>query len=314
MNRENSGLIILNGSAEHLDTKTVIVLGAARGGTSMIAGTLSKLGVYMGEGLNSRYQDNVLSDCMNRGDKKRARKVISERNKKHSIWGVKKIRLWRWNSLFRNVAYVIVFRDILSVSNRQASIKSTSVVFQMIKVLGKNLSLIIFLTFCRRPVLLVSYEKCLLNPEKFVLALSRFLGLRELKKIPEAIKFIEPSAASYINSSVIREVAQRDGEYLGNIDSIELNKVEGWCLSKSKKKVVELSLFVNGGFEGKVITNVIREDVLKVHPKCYQKCGFIFYFSAANYLKDGDEIDVRVQGDEESFKLINSPQKFILKM
>lgn len=43
MNEKNLGLIQLNGDCTQLKNKTVIVLGAAHGGTSMVSGTLVKL-------------------------------------------------------------------------------------------------------------------------------------------------------------------------------------------------------------------------------------------------------------------------------
>src|SRR5579862_9435828 len=40
--------------------RTLIVLGAARGGTTMVAQMLHDLGVFMGEGLDSTCQDNAM--------------------------------------------------------------------------------------------------------------------------------------------------------------------------------------------------------------------------------------------------------------
>ena len=54
MHKENTGAVILNGDCSAMPYKTVIVFGVARGGTSMVAGTLSKLGVFMGENLTAR--------------------------------------------------------------------------------------------------------------------------------------------------------------------------------------------------------------------------------------------------------------------
>ncbi|MDQ3797346.1 MAG: hypothetical protein M3294_07255, partial [Pseudomonadota bacterium] len=49
--------------------KTVIVLGVARGGTSMVAGALSKLGVYMGDAITGVvFEDLTLSRAVERRD------------------------------------------------------------------------------------------------------------------------------------------------------------------------------------------------------------------------------------------------------
>ena len=89
MNIENEGFVTLNGGAAHLSHKTVIVLGTPRGGTSMVAGTLANLGVYMGEQLSAMYQDQVLSQCIKEKDKQKAKQVIQARNAQYPLWGTK---------------------------------------------------------------------------------------------------------------------------------------------------------------------------------------------------------------------------------
>lgn len=308
MTRENSGLITLNGNAAGLKQKTIIVIGSGRGGTSMVAGVLSKLGIYMGEQLSSRYQDSILIDCINGGNKKQAKRIIHERNEKHSVWGVKKIRLWYWDKLFRKPVYIVVFRDIFAIANRQANIGNSSLLLEMFNALGKNLLIMIFLCFCKRPILIVSYEKCLINPENFVLTLSKFLGLSKSEKHAEAIKFIQPSPSAYISTPVFSEAVQKSGQYLGFIDSIEKNKVIGWALSKSNINVVEMELFVNGICKGKAITHIARPDVFSEYPESHENSGFIFQLSKKDYLQVGDKVDVRFS--QEGINLINSPQDF----
>jgi hypothetical protein len=66
--------------------KTVIVLGAPRGGTSVVAGILRCLGIYMGENLGHQHEDPIFKRKVPEEEKI---KTITERNKKYDIWGWK---------------------------------------------------------------------------------------------------------------------------------------------------------------------------------------------------------------------------------
>jgi hypothetical protein len=141
MKKDNVGVNTLNGSAADLAHKTVLVLGAGRGGTSMVAGALSKLGIYMGESLSSYYEDGVLANCLSQNDKQQAKKIIQERNDKYSMWGFKKpsLRLWLWLNLFREPVYVVVFRDAFATANRRVISLDKSLFSEMFKVVLINL-------------------------------------------------------------------------------------------------------------------------------------------------------------------------------
>jgi len=308
MSNKNTGYGILNGDAAGLACKTVLVLGIGRGGTSMAAGTLSKLGVYMGEQLSSRYQDSALLDCINRNDKKQAKKIIRERNEKYPVWGIKKLQLWRWDTLFREPVYVVIFRDLFATANRRVTLFNISLLSEMFKILGLNFLLLVFLRLSRRPVLIASYEKALLYPDEFVTGLSLFLGIDDPDKHTEAVRFINPSPAEYTTSPVNYRAIRESREYLGYIDRVEAGKRTGWALSRSDPNPVVLELLINGGLKQTVTAELPRPDVAGEDARFHEKCGFQFILPD-ELLNHGDHIDVRFAATADS--LINSPQKFV---
>lgn len=308
MSNKNAGYAILNGSAAELPEKTVLVLGIGRGGTSMVAGVLSKLGIFMGEELRSRYQDQVLLDCMDRNDKARAREVIAERNARYPLWGIKKLRLWRWDRLFRQPVYVVVFRDLFAVANRRTTIYSSTLLGEMLKVLSLNLMLLLFLKLTRRPALLASYEKTLLYPEGFVRGLTVFLGLPDdPEHFSEAVQLIQPSPAQYTNSPINRRTAREHQDQIGYIDELRPDRISGWALSRSQAIPMTLELRVNGHPAHSTTAGLPRPDVASADPQFHAACGFVFTLPGDTLLNPGDQIDVRFA--DTGVSLINSPQK-----
>ncbi|WP_019865516.1 sulfotransferase family protein [Methylovulum miyakonense] len=309
MKKNNTGYSTLNGDASGLAQKTVLVLGIGRGGTSMVAGVLSKLGIYMGDGLSSRYQDTALLDCLKRNDKKQAKKIIKERDGKYPVWGIKKLRLWRWNRLFRQPVYVVILRDIFATANRRMSIFNISLLSEMFKVLGLNFKLLLFLRFTKRPVFIASYEKALLFPEDFVAGLAEFLGLDDPTQIAEAVEFIKPSPPTYTNTLVNFKAIKKNKDYVGYIDALASNRVSGWALSTLHRDPVSLELLVNGVLVQTITTYLSRPDVPKRNKRFHELCGFEFRLPDGVLLETGDQIDVRFEGHQQS--LNNSPQEFV---
>lgn len=310
MSNKNSGFATINGTAAALPQKTILVLGIGRGGTSMVAGVLSKLGIYMGDGLSSRYQDSTLLDCLKRNDKKQAKKIIKERDASYPVWGVKKLRLWRWERLFRERVYVVVVRDIFATANRRTTIYNISLLAEMFKVLGLNFALLLFLWTTKRPIFIASYEKALLFPDDFIAGLADFLGLADNpEQRTEAAQFINPSPPTYTNTLVNFKAINANKAYLGYIDLLEAQKITGWALSTLHNDPLMLELFINGTYRHSVSTQLSRRDVIRQNPHYYEHCGFVFHLAEGEGLTPGDHVDVRIAGQDQA--LNNSPQAFI---
>ena len=68
--------------------RPVVVIGTARGGTSMVAGCLYHLGVFMGDKLHPPvYEDVLLAEAMEAGAMKEARSLVARYKAREQPWG-----------------------------------------------------------------------------------------------------------------------------------------------------------------------------------------------------------------------------------
>ena len=303
MNEKNLGLVTLNNDASGLKNKTVIVLGAARGGTSMIAGTLSRLGVYMGQNTPPLYEDESLSKYIDDLDKNNIKKIITERNINYALWGIKKpsLKLLSLRHLFREPVYIVVFRDIFATANRRVISKNQSLFSEMFKSYYFYLRLLIFLRFNKRPVLMVSYEKSLLQPENLVEGVTHFLGLHKNSvDYKHVANFIQSSPDSYTQHQ--RFLGE---EWVGYVDRIASNSVAGWVASKiNANKIITIELIINDIYQQSTQAVQKRVDVKEKNPQLNQNCGFLFKLPHDRYLNKHDKVEVRIYNENIFLKKI----------
>lgn len=306
MTNTNEGVTILNGDAAKLKQKTVIVLGVARGGTSMVAGTLHKLGINMGKRLSSIYEDQELAQCINENNSKKAKAIIRERNDKYDIWGIKKLSLRKsWHRYFRDPVYIVIFRDLFASANRRTIVSNTPLIADLFSVCKQNLFLLFFLRFTKRPVLLVSYEKALLNPQSVISLFGEFLGIGYQDKMDEIVDFITPSPSSYTNRiSLYGKKNNKHDNWYGNIDVVNPSIVSGWLQNGADPEPLEIELIVNNKKMTNAIANIEREDVLKHYPNLRSRCGFSIYLEDEDSIHENDEIIIRSTCYDKSLTII----------
>lgn len=328
MNKETDGIVMLNGTAANLERQTVVVLGAPRGGTSMVAGTLSKLGVFMGDaqGLAPFYENAELAACAKARDAKAARAVIARLAREHPRWGVKVLpegwRFWLRRGLLDEPAYILVFRDPLAVAKRRLVSKAgveamqtqtataaadrltrSHVLRELRRALWLAFGLLAFLRFNRRPALIVSYEKAVTRPADFVRGVAEFIGVTDRAKLQEAIAFVSPSPRAYVmRSSTFSQLDAEAGLY-GYLDEVEAKSLTGWALSLADEQPVRLELFVNGVLSATTTAQTTREDVARADPRFRADCGFAFHLPQPP--RRGDRLEVRIAGT--GIHLVNSP-------
>jgi hypothetical protein len=158
------------------DTKTVIVFGVARGGTSMVAGAVRGLGFYMGHALENNNEDLDFSykslDYM--------RQVIVRRDVQYRKWG------WKFPAAanyldellpnVRNPHLCIVTRDLAATSAGHVRWHKREASFAISDILLQTQKNFLLAVRWRVPALLVSYEKATQRPGRFINELSQFLG------------------------------------------------------------------------------------------------------------------------------------------
>ena len=176
------------------DQKTFIVTGHAKGGTSMVAGVLQILGIQMNENPNG--DPNTMEDKIGRllGRPDQLKQEIDRKNRAFDLWGFKWPKyidvLNRYHGSFRNPHYVFVFRDPVANTDRSPN-RRMDVVLQshqaMVDFYGGYGGEV--------PILLVSYEKALLDPMTFVDRVIDFVGPgADQSKYLRASAYIEPKA------------------------------------------------------------------------------------------------------------------------
>jgi len=186
-------------------TKTVIVLGSGRGGTSAVAGAVHLLGIRMmeDEALNSEDSEIVraFQDNMSRGHAAASiavSKVILERNSKNDVWGWKDpssdLYLESVVNYLRNPHFIFVIRNVFDVASNHVTTNSINIQDSVDLVMtryARYWSLIRKLDF---PTLLVGYERMLLDKRNFVNEVCSFLSISPgRKKIGDVLSFIDSS-------------------------------------------------------------------------------------------------------------------------
>jgi len=174
------------------DQETVIVFGNPRGGTSMVAGCLTGLGMHMGNNLPQNYEDPEFVAK----PKQQMLSTIERKNKHHDVWGWKFPEAGRYLdellSEVRNPRFVVVFRDLIAISNRQN--QANNVDFE--RALAANSLLMqqnmLLVMRARVPTMLVSYEKAIGDNEGFLSELCDFSGLELPEDLSELINFMTP--------------------------------------------------------------------------------------------------------------------------
>jgi pimeloyl-ACP methyl ester carboxylesterase len=177
--------------------RTHVCFGVARGGTSAVAGTMQRLGIFMGHDLPNNYEDPRFGPGQSQA---RMRETIIERNAVHDVWG------WKFPAAsnyleglskdLRNPHLVVVFRDIAATMkghmrwhNREIALAAHEILLQQ----QKNWFLV---ERWRVPTLLVSYEKAILAPHLFVQQLAGHLGrpVPEGEDLERIVEFLAPGA------------------------------------------------------------------------------------------------------------------------
>ena len=159
--------------------KTIVVLGAPRGGTSMVAATLRALGVMMGEELGSQHEDREFRRDVPLPEMIR---TIHERNAAYDLWG------WKLpNSIYyleellphlRNPHFIVVFRNPFSISMSSAARDRREYTLRLLHVAVNHTKKVLnLMEQVHVPTALVGFETAIKKPQDFVRALADFIGV-----------------------------------------------------------------------------------------------------------------------------------------
>jgi hypothetical protein len=292
---KNEGVLALNKPPSAAAEKTVIVLGPARGGTTMVASVLQALGVTMGEKLGPVLEDVELSQAVEARERPRLQEIVARRNAAHPLWGWKRPSALEhsdvWQGAFRNPYVIAVFRDPFAIANRNR-ISMLSDVFQNMERSIEQLGLLTGVVRRQQgPVLLCSYEKALVSPATFVMAVDDFLDLGAQARHEDAIRRIVPSPREYLESSRITQS-------LGHLDVANGRFCAGWAFyPRQPATAATVQISVNDRLVRTVSARLPRPDVKEkgIHPTGL--CGFKLDWPAGAAPRPGDRVAARVEGD-----------------
>jgi len=177
--------------------RTYQVLGLGRGGTSAICAILHSLGIPVAidwkPGLNwpayCTYEDTDLNDslrvleampCPTSADTARLRAAIEKRNAAYSVWGFKTPFASRYQHLIaplvRNLHVIYVGRDLVAILGREVAYGDWLDLGQWWRrTLQLERMLLWWLSEWTGPLVCVSYERLLKDPERAIRKLSPFL-------------------------------------------------------------------------------------------------------------------------------------------
>lgn len=183
--------------------RTVVCFGTPRGGTSMVAGTIAGLGVFMGPDLPKNIEDPMFNPDVDKAlsmedFKARLPDVIAQRNNAHRVWGWKYPRANRYVEeilpQLRNPHLVLVYRDPVPATARAKPEDDRAVFRELRRRLRMEMDNLQIAQRAKCPTLMVSYERASRNPEEFIAQLAEFLQLTPPDDLGPLLAFMEPGS------------------------------------------------------------------------------------------------------------------------
>ncbi len=250
-------------------------------------------GVFIG----SDFDSVVFEDTeIGRGSDKDILDVATRRNKEHAIWAFKRPNIHTLNaSLFkqlRNPLLILTFRDPIAIASR-ASL-SEYIKFDLDLTHDVTLETLRLLSFARElvcPVLMISYEKAVLNPVNLAENVLAFCGLENLaSSISERV---EPSKPSYVSAARRR--------YHGHIDNVTDGWLRGWAADLGTPDPIEVELLVDEEVVACSVAGQFRQDLKDqgIGAGCHG-----FSFDVCRHAKQDPKMTVRVRG--RTYELVGS--------
>lgn len=187
--------------------RTFVVMGSYRGGTSMVAGILRLLGVFMGYNLGRTNNEDL--DFQEERDPSPLEAPIRRRNAAFDLWG------WKFpGSLgyiepilpqLRNPYFFIICRDPVAIAQREHALGNYTFGEALRLAALHQFKLLTFTYRTPHPAFLISYERSLRGKAGFVKDLASFAGLPLSDDRAETISSFIVSGGSGTVSTFMRD-------------------------------------------------------------------------------------------------------------
>ena len=277
-----------------------VVVGVARGGTSVVAGVLDKLGVYMGDGAVAPvFEDTPLSQAFESKKRGLAAEIAKRYSANHDHWAWKRPSCINYlPEVHRALGapnYIFIYRDLLSIAQRNAISMQSDVMASMAVAQKQYSKAHEFLSKNRVRALLLSYEKVMLYPDHFLDQLVAFCGLAPSPQALEAARrFMTHNSPDYLDATRITKAE-------GVIEQVTAAGVSGWARFVHTHKAPDIELFINDI----PVAKVKAHGQVPGHDGAAVRHAFQFELSGLLSLRPGDVVRGRVDG--EVVDLENSP-------
>ena len=258
----------------------------------MIASALRRLGIFLGDKADGAVmEDTEIARLIESGDTKGLERLIASRNERHQIWGFKRPSAYEtiqsYEAKFRNLHYVVIFRDPLAIAIRNSVSMRMNVIDGLEKASRQSAELVTFVKTLARPALLVSYEKASIDPPGLVTELVQYLGLEPTEEaLADTVRNISANQSAYLLSSRII--------YEGSIDRMSRTSgIHGWARIVGANRHVTVNLCVGGRILAVTVADRFRKD-LEQAGKNDGHCGFVFSYPDGEI--SSSDITIQVAG------------------
>lgn len=197
---EKKSCLIIHPALPAETTKTVVVLGVERGGTSMVAGIVRALGVNMGRRAGLNHEDpRFISD-----EEVKLKRAIAERNAEDEVWGFKMPKavnkLDFFEQTLRSPYYIVAHRNLAAVADSWQQRGAGQYLDVLQRALDYHQLILQHLRKSQRPALLVNYERAAQEKLQTVSEIAAFLGLRaDDATLQRAVDMITGDGKGYVN-------------------------------------------------------------------------------------------------------------------
>jgi hypothetical protein len=259
----NQGVILRPGKhdpAQAQQDPTFIVSGIGRGGTTLIAGLLKEAGIYLGSRVTHIvHEDDEILHLLRGRAFEALDALIARHNARGGPWGFKAPVVQGYFkpsdlARFRNPHLICVFRDPVAIAVRSAMAEQEPVIPFVRESARSMAGLATFAERATCPILLLSYEKCLLFPETLVDTIMRFCALgtdADLRR--RLLNRVNP------NDTVYATHARRLFE--GMIDTVMGTTLLGWCWQKGSDETFDVDLCLDGRITARTRADQFRGDL-----------------------------------------------------
>lgn len=182
-----AGCVLLN-EARSAKKRSIVICGTTRGGTTFAASLFAQLGVPFKrnrfDAVSRRYEHTPLRFAFEGRDAARLREIVEQFETIHSVWA------WKYplvhtdfafvESNVPNPFFVFIFKEPLSVAYRKWQVHEKDVPGLLASALRDYTTMVEFVRATKRPCLLISYDKAMLDLPAAAAACARFAGVQEV--------------------------------------------------------------------------------------------------------------------------------------